>query len=223
VKVRSQVWVVAWTVLTLGIYGAYWWYQVNREMRDLGRAHQRHDLGESPGTSLLAVTLGALIIVPPFVSLWKGCERVQRAQEVAGIPERDRLNGWIAGLLVATGFALILIPIVMAYVQSELNKVWTSEAITDDPAGVLGRDRGPLPAPVAPGPAAPQPTGQPPAPPAVPAPPLDQAGAAPIAAVATTGTDPQLERLERLAALRDSGALTPEEYEAQKAKILAEL
>lgn len=217
-KVRSPVWVVVWAVVTLGIYGAYWWYQVNREMRDLGRARQRHDLGDSPGTSLLAVTLGALVIVPPFVSLWKGCERVQRAQEIAGLEDRDRLNGWIAGLLLATGFAFLFVPLVIAYVQSELNKVWMTEAITDDPAGVLGRERAPLPPP-----APPRPAGASPPAPGVPAAAQAQAGPAPIAAVATMQPDPQLERLERLAALRDSGALTPEEYEAQKAKILSEL
>jgi hypothetical protein len=35
-------------------------------------------------------------------------------------------------------------------------------------------------------------------------------------------TENRLDRLERLAALRDSGALTPAEFEAQKARILTE-
>ncbi len=153
VKVRSPVWVVVWTVLSLGIYGAYWWYQVNREMRDLGRARGREDLGDSPGTSLLAVTLGALIIVPPFVSLYKGCQRAQAAQEIAGVEERDRLNGWLALVLVVVGFALVFVPLVIAYFQSELNKVWLNEAITDDPAGVLQRGVEP-PAVAAPAPPA---------------------------------------------------------------------
>ena len=222
VKVRSQVWVVVWTVLSLGIYGAYWWYQVNREMRDLGRIRQRPELGDSPGTSLLAVTLGALIIVPPFFSLYKGCQRVQVAQEIAGVEERERLNGWIAIALVAVGIVMIFIPFVIAYVQSELNKVWQSEAITDDPAGVLQRNAlapgavPPPPAAVPPAPAAAQPQQGAPTPPSPPRP----AQVSPAPAVAP---DPQLDRLERLAALRDSGALSAEEYEAQKAKVLEEL
>ncbi len=216
VKVRSPVWAVVWTVLSLGIYGAYWWYQVNRELRDLGRVAQRPDLGDSPGTSLLAVTLGALVIVPPFVSLYKGCQRVQAAQELAGIEERDRLNGWIAMVLVVVGFAFVFIPIVIAFVQSELNKVWRSPAITDDEAGVLA----PPPAPAASPPPPPPPAAQ--AVPPPPPPPQAEMSPAPGANLAP-GPDPQLERLERLAALRDSGALTPEEYEAQKAKLLAEL
>lgn len=222
VKIRSPVWVVVWTVLSLGIYGAYWWYQVNREMRDLGRARGREDLGDSPGTSLLAVTLGALIIVPPFVSLYKGCQRAQAAQEIAGVEERDRLNGWIALVLVVVGFALIFVPLVVAYVQSELNKVWLNEAITDDPAGVLARGAAgaaPVPAQAVPTPAHGSATAPQPGPPATA---VTEAGA-PTAAAAAPAVDPQLERLERLAALRDSGALSAEEYEAQKAKILSEL
>jgi Domain of unknown function (DUF4234)/Short C-terminal domain len=222
VKVRSPVWVVVWTVLSLGIYGAYWWYQVNREMRDLGRARGREDLGDSPGTSLLAVTLGALIIVPPFVSLYKGCQRAQAAQEIAGVEERDRLNGWLALVLVVVGFALVFVPLVIAYFQSELNKVWLSEAITDDPAGVL--QRGVPPAVAAP--AAPQAAAAPPVPPPPPQPGMAPPPAPPPPPAASSppqAADPQLERLERLAALRDSGALSAEEYEAQKAKILSDL
>ena len=114
---------------------------------------------------------------------------------------------------------LIFIPLVIAYVQSELNKVWQSEAITDDPAGVLAADAlapAARPAPPAP-PAAAQPQQRPPPPPPPPG------GPAQAARRNRVAPDPQLERLERLAALRDSGALSAEEYEAQKAKILDEL
>ena len=200
-KVRSPVWTVVFTVITLGIYGAYWWYQVNREMRDLGRIHATSELGDSPGISLLAVTLGLLVIVPPFVSLYKGCQRVQAAQRLAGIEERERLNGWIAIALVATSFVIAL-PLVIAYVQSELNKVWATDAIAEQPAPAAlatAQPAAPAPAPAD----------------AAPAPATTQA-----ATPAPAASDPQLERLERLAALRDSGGITPEEYEAQKAKIL---
>lgn len=40
-------------------------------------------------------------------------------------------------------------------------------------------------------------------------------------AAATPGTDDKLAQLKELGALRDSGVLTPEEFDAQKAKILA--
>ena len=218
-KVRSPAWTVVFTVITLGIYGAYWWYQVNREMRDLGRIHGRTDLGDSPGLSLVAVTLGALIVVPPFVSLYKGCQRVQAAQELAGIEERDRLNGWIAIALVAVGFMVVFVPLVIAYVQSELNKIWARESIAEQPVGL------PAPATAAPVPPSPPAPGSatPPPPTAPPAPPTQRPAAPPPPAPATAAADPQLERLERLAALRDSGGITPEEYEAQKTKILDQL
>ena len=43
---------------TIFIYFFFWWYFVNREMKDLGEAHGTDELGDSPGKSLLAVTLG---------------------------------------------------------------------------------------------------------------------------------------------------------------------
>ena len=36
-KIRHPVGVAVLTLITLGIYGLYWWYQVNREMVDLGK------------------------------------------------------------------------------------------------------------------------------------------------------------------------------------------
>ena len=43
----------------------------------------------------------------------------------------------------------------------------------------------------------------------------------PAAAPAAPGTDDKLGQLKELGALRDSGVLTQEEFDAQKAKILA--
>ena len=92
----------------------------NREMRDYGRAKGTDELGDSPGTSLLAVTLGALIIVPALVSTYRGFKRVQAAQRLAGA---DPLNGWIGLLLY-----ILISPAFFAYVQSGLNPVWEREA-----------------------------------------------------------------------------------------------
>jgi Domain of unknown function (DUF4234) len=64
-KIRHPVAVPVFALITLGIYGVYWWYQVNREMRDLGRARNTVGLGDNPLMSLLAVFPGALILVPP--------------------------------------------------------------------------------------------------------------------------------------------------------------
>ena len=47
------------------------------------------DLGQNPGNSVLAVTLGALIIVPAIVSMWRTSDRIQRTQEVGGRRSRS--------------------------------------------------------------------------------------------------------------------------------------
>jgi hypothetical protein len=88
-------------------------------MSDLGRARGTDELGDSPGTSLLAVTLGALIIVPAIVSLYNTFQRTQTAARLTGV---EPLNGWIALILyvlLAIGFP--------AYLQSGLNKVWSAQ------------------------------------------------------------------------------------------------
>lgn len=115
-KIRS-LWAVALLpIITIGIYFFFWWYFIHRELRDLGRAKKTQELGESPGTSLLAVTLGALIIVPALVSIYRGFKRVQAAQRLAG---SEPINGWIGLILF-----IVLTPAFYAYVQSGLNAVW---------------------------------------------------------------------------------------------------
>lgn len=126
-KIRHPVAVPVLTIITLGIYGLYWWYQINREMRDLGLARGVDGLGEKPVNSLLAWFPGALIIVPPYVSLYNGCKRMQRAQEVT---VRDvTFNGWIILVLILASFLIGIAGIIVpGYIQSELNKVWEDVA-----------------------------------------------------------------------------------------------
>ena len=64
------VWLV-WPLITFGIYRIVWWYKINREARDLDER-----IVVSPGLAVLAITLGAFIIVPPFVSVYKTGERI---------------------------------------------------------------------------------------------------------------------------------------------------
>lgn len=115
-KIRS-IWAVALLpFITLGIYFFFWWYFIHRELRDFGRAKNTDELGDSPGTSLLAVTLGALIVVPALVSFYRGFKRVQAAQRLVG---SDSINGWIGLILF-----LVISPAYAAYMQSGLNAVW---------------------------------------------------------------------------------------------------
>jgi hypothetical protein len=171
-KVRHPVAVPALSVITIGIYFVYWWYQVNREVVDLGRARNVTGLGDNPTLSLLAVFPGVLVIVPPYVSLYNGVKRFQRAQR-ATLGD-STLNGWIVlGLLVGAfvvPFASLIVP---GYIQAELNKIWE---------------------PPRPG---------------------MQAAQAPAAV-----GDADLDRIKKLAELRDSGAISAEDFEAEKARLL---
>jgi hypothetical protein len=130
-KIRNPVWVVVWSFFTLGIYSWFWWYFINREMRDLGQARGSQELGDNPTLSALAVSLGALIIVPPFVSFYGTGKRIQAAQRLT--LGQESYNGWIALLLLVIWlFGITLyIPIAWGYLQSELNKVWKNPNVTD--------------------------------------------------------------------------------------------
>src|SRR5215208_7657838 len=122
-KIRNPVLVVVFTLITLGIYGIYWWYQINREMVDLGRARNADGLGDNPTKSLLAVFPGFLLIVPPYISLYNTVKRIQRAQEVT--TGQVTLNGMIVLWLIIAGFIVGVAGIIVpGYIQAELNKAW---------------------------------------------------------------------------------------------------
>jgi hypothetical protein len=117
-KIRS-LWAVALLpFVTLGIYFFVWYYKINKEMASLGRARGRsRELGDSPGKSLLAVTLGALVIVPAIISLVHTFQRIQLTQRLTR--EGDVLNGWIGLILF-----FVVSPALHAYMQSGLNESW---------------------------------------------------------------------------------------------------
>ncbi|HYZ28050.1 MAG TPA: DUF4234 domain-containing protein [Thermoleophilaceae bacterium] len=117
-KIRSPWAPALLPYVTFLIYAFVWYYRINRELADLGRAHGKTDeLGDSPGTSLLAVTIGALVIVPAVISTINTFRRIQAAQRLAGV--EPQANGWLALVM-----ALLITPVFHAYEQSELNKVW---------------------------------------------------------------------------------------------------
>jgi uncharacterized protein DUF4234 len=149
-KLRNPWGVIGLSIITIGIYYIFWWYYINREMRDFGRARNT-DLGQNPGNSVLAITLGALIIVPALVSMWRTSDRIQRTQETAGV-ERGA-NGPIIFILL-----LLIGPVGIWYAQSELNKAWERQA-SGGPAGLPATDATaappPPPAPAETGPEAP--------------------------------------------------------------------
>jgi hypothetical protein len=120
VKVRNPWAVALLPFVTFGIYHLVWWYRINRELRDFGRARGT-DLGQNPTASVLALFPGAIIIVPALVSYWRGTKRVMEAARVAG--REPQVNGWIALILY-----LVVAPAYWAYLQVALNDDWRTEA-----------------------------------------------------------------------------------------------
>jgi Domain of unknown function (DUF4234) len=125
-KIRSVWWVAILSVVTLGIYVFFWWYFINREMADYGRVKGTNELGDSPGKSVLAITLGALIIVPAILSIIHTFKRVQATQRLSR--ETAVINGWIGVLLL-----VVISPAFYAYMQSGLNSAWRAVAAAGTP------------------------------------------------------------------------------------------
>ena len=124
VKVRNPWGVLGLSIVTLGIYYCCYWYFINREMRDVGRANGV-DLGQSPATSVLAFTIGAFVIIPPFVTIWTTGRRMEQTQRTLGVAEPG------SGPLF---FVLHLIPIISlyapVYLQKQLNRAWDAGSVT---------------------------------------------------------------------------------------------
>ena len=119
VKVRSPVFVGVMSLVTLGIYGIYWFYATAKDLSEYGKA-KGHDLGQNPTMTVLALVFGwILLLIPTIIALVRFTKRTQAAQRLAG---RDPLNGWLAVVLL-----LVFSPLYDAYVQSELNKAWAAE------------------------------------------------------------------------------------------------
>jgi Domain of unknown function (DUF4234) len=104
------VWLV-WPFITLGIYHLVWWFKINTEARDLDR-----DIDVRPGISVVAITLGVLILVPPFVSIYRTGERIGQMQAAAGMPVTCNP---VLGLVASFVFGMHAL-----YYQDELNKIW---------------------------------------------------------------------------------------------------
>jgi hypothetical protein len=121
IKLRNPVTVLLLDLVTIGIYGLFWWYYVNREMAELGRAKGTTDLGTNPMNSVLAIFPGALIIVPAIITMINTGKRVKAAQRLAG--RQEEANEWIGLLLL-----LVFAPVGLWYLQEQLNKVWEVEA-----------------------------------------------------------------------------------------------
>lgn len=116
-KVRTPIAVPLLSLITLGIYGIFWWYFINREMADYGKRRGAPELGDSPGKSVLAISLGALVVVPAVWTTVTTFKRVQALQRLTG--ETQPINGWIGLILF-----VVISPALYGYMQSGLNSSW---------------------------------------------------------------------------------------------------
>jgi hypothetical protein len=114
VKLRNPFLVFVWSLVTFGIYYCVWYYKINRELRDT------EGIDVSPVVAVLAITIGWVIIVPPFVSWYRTFQRIQQAQRAAGVTsEASPVLGFILYVI-----AVFFLPVEVVYAQDELNKVW---------------------------------------------------------------------------------------------------
>jgi uncharacterized membrane protein len=103
--------IVLWyfiSLVTVGIGAIVWYYKLNADAKRLARNN-----AWSPALSVLAVTLGALLIIPLIVSHWRTWSRVREATAA---------DGMSAGIQ----FCLVFIPIIniayLGYLQYKLNQ-----------------------------------------------------------------------------------------------------
>src|SRR5829696_6126643 len=115
-KIRGLITVAVLSIVTLGIYVLFWWYFINREMADYGRARDTKDLGDSPAKSVLALFPGALVVVP---AIWTTVTTFQRIQVAQRINAQTPINGWLGLVLF-----LVFQPAFYGYMQSGLSSAW---------------------------------------------------------------------------------------------------
>lgn len=119
-KIRHPVAVAVLAVVTFGIYLVFWWYFVNRELADFGRALGTDELGDSPAKSTLALFPGVLVVVP---ALWTTVTTFQRVQRAQRLTDQQPINGWLGLVLY-----IVIAPAMYAYMQSGLNAAWRAQA-----------------------------------------------------------------------------------------------
>jgi Domain of unknown function (DUF4234) len=98
-------------LITLGIYHYVWIYKVNNEARRFLR-----DDAIRPGMSVLAFIPGGILIVPPFIAIYRLGQRIARMEEAAGLQSRVEP---VLGLVLSFVFGSHAL-----YYQSHLNAIW---------------------------------------------------------------------------------------------------
>ena len=119
-KIRNPLGVIGLSLITLGIYFIFWYYFINKELAEMGKARNTEELGTSPGTSVLAITLGAFIIVPPFLSFYNTWKRKVAAERLTGQEGMEAGLGFLLSILIG--------PVGHYLLQRDLNDVVQAQA-----------------------------------------------------------------------------------------------
>jgi len=100
-KARRPWAVAVLSLVTFNIYTIFWYYEVNREMRDYGSAHGEQNLARGkPWHSLLAITIGCVVVIPVLVTYTRCVDRVRAVEQIA--TGRSRSGYGLTALLVAS-------------------------------------------------------------------------------------------------------------------------
>jgi hypothetical protein len=133
---RGPVRAAVLSLVTFSLYGFWWWWDVNRQLKALGQpAH--------PWRGLAAVTVGWLAVVPPFRSVHRTATMIGAAERRSGMASTVNPSAavtiaavaavgavaWVAtslaavsaGIFIGMAWALIAMAFV-GYLQRELNR-----------------------------------------------------------------------------------------------------
>lgn len=100
------------------LYGPYWYFSINSELRKLGEAVGDPGLSRvRPHIAVLAYVAGAVVVIPALVSLYRTGKRIERAQQCVGI--HKPLDPVAVPIL-----NIVLWPAMFWYAQGNLNAIW---------------------------------------------------------------------------------------------------
>ena len=115
-RIRSPTGQWLLTLITLGLYLVIHHWIVNRELSRFG-------VEVDPVRAAVAVFPGGLVVIPYLVTVHRTATRIGVAQETLGLEPTVRPP-------VATAAALTTLHV--AYLQSQLNRVWRADGVEPD-------------------------------------------------------------------------------------------
>ncbi len=108
-KVRSPIGGWLLNLITLGVYGLFWYYRVNKELRNFDKS-----ISVKPGLAVVCL----FVPIIGLVSIYNTGKRIRQAQAIAG--SHPSASG-VIGVLLTFVFALYL-----PYYNSQANDAWAA-------------------------------------------------------------------------------------------------